>query len=98
MLKAKKEKTMKNPDGKIATTIYLQPELFAALRQRSLELGSPVAEIVRRACVVYLEADGAIQFSTLQRRMNATYNEARARETAKTGRLSSATQLAKLGL
>jgi hypothetical protein len=101
MLKAKREKTMQNPQNKTATTIYLDQDLFDALRAESENTGAAVAEICRRACRVYLELDGAVQYATLLRmsrskekaetlseRMNATYNEARARETgeAKPGR------------
>lgn len=66
MNRVKREKTLKNPTGKVATTIYLQPELLAALKQRSLEIGSPVAEIVRRAVVVYLQANGVELFAEIQ--------------------------------
>jgi hypothetical protein len=67
MLKSKKEKTVR-AGGKIATTVYFSQDQFAALKQRSLEIGSPVAEIVRRSVVTYLESDGASEFAKIQQK------------------------------
>ena len=66
MLKVKREKTIKNPENRVPTTVYFSQEQFSGLKAESARIGSPVAEIVRRAVVTYLEADGAERFAMLQ--------------------------------
>jgi hypothetical protein len=69
MLKAKKEKTLKS-GGKIATTLYFTEEQMNALKAESDRTGAPVAEIVRRSCIIYLQAQGEVQYATLQHQMH----------------------------
>jgi hypothetical protein len=66
MLKVKREKTIKNPENRVPTTVYFSQEQFSGLKAESARIGSPVAEIVRRAVVVYLQANGPETYAVLQ--------------------------------